>query len=86
MFHFSSEYFLKKQSVPVVLIQGDADEVLDFVESQSLVQQARKLGLQWRMVVEPNTGHVPTTFDRTYDRQLHILEAIDGLFDNMLQT
>ncbi|SHF14849.1 Prolyl oligopeptidase family protein [Seinonella peptonophila] len=75
---FSPDRYLINQNIPVTVIQGDQDEVVDYSESSALVEQAKIRGLHWEFILEPSVGHVPQTLDEYQNRLNHIVNAVLG--------
>ncbi|MFF2132090.1 alpha/beta hydrolase family protein [Streptomyces olivochromogenes] len=65
---FAQNSLLTAGQTPVVIVQGDADVVVDPERTARLVEAATDAELGWRLVREQGTGHQPSSPDESASR------------------
>ncbi|MER5642197.1 prolyl oligopeptidase family serine peptidase [Kitasatospora sp. NPDC002227] len=77
--YFSPASLLGTGATPVVVVQGDADEVVDAAEAGQLAAAARAAGLDWRLVLEQGAAHQPSSPAESSARHALLLREIRAL-------
>lgn len=78
---FSPDNLVDTGSVPVLVVHGTADEVVDYGLTKAAVELAQRTGRSWSLVTENDGAHVPASPDSAQTRSDLLLASVARLLD-----
>ena len=72
-------WYVNKKSPPTLIIHGDADSTVPYIQSQELLEQYKKVGVRAELITVSGGGHGKFTKEKNIELSRNIIDFILSL-------